>query len=306
MPALEAMVAPETGGDPASSLKFTRRSLRYLAQQLDFSISPTTVGRLLRVLDYSTRVNVKRFTGPPHPQRDTQFQYIQEVQQQFLDAGLPVLSVDTKKKELIGNFKNSGACWCREGIEVNAHDFRQDAECRAIPYGLYDVGHNQGHFCVGASTDTSQFAVDAIRHWWRSKGTLRYPDADELLIEADAGGSNGYRRRLWKRELQQWADQDALTITVCHFPTGASKWNPIEHRLFSHVSRNWSGIPLRSLDTMLHLIRGTITTTGLRVTATRNTRIYSPVVVSDSEMRELCIERHDVCPDWNYTIDPRA
>jgi hypothetical protein len=305
MPALKAMVEADTGGDPASSLKFTRRSLRYLAQQFAFSISPTTVGRLLRVLGYSTRVNVKRFTGPPHPQRDIQFQYIQDMQRAFQDAGLPVVSVDTKKKELIGNFKNHGACWCRKATEVNAHDFRQDAECRAIPYGIYDLQHNTGHFCVGTSRETSQFAVDAIRYWWRSKGQLRHPDAEELLIEADAGGSNGYRRRLWKRELQQWADDDRLTITVCHFPTGASKWNPVEHRLFSHVSRNWSGIPLRSLETMLHLLRGTITTKGLRVTASKNTRRYSQIAVTDSEMRRLCVEPHDICPSWNYTIHPR-
>ena len=176
--------------------------------------------------------------------------------------------------------------------------------CRAVPYGIYDVQYNAGHFCVGTSRETSQFAVDAIRQWWRTKGKLRYPDAEELLIEADAGGSNGFRRRLWKWELQPWADQDAMTITVCHFPTGASKWNPIEHRLFSHVSRNWSGIPLRSLATMLHLIRGTVTTKGLRVTASRNSRTYSQHAVTDREMRQLCIEAHDVCPAWNYTIHP--
>lgn len=227
------MVEPETGGDPATGSRFVRLSLRELSRRIH--LARGTVSRLLEKLGFSLRVNVKRFTGPPHPDRDRQFRYIRRQRRAFQRAGDPILSVDTKKKELIGQFKNPGRTWRRRPQEVNAHDFLQDAECRAAPYGLYDVTHNRGHVHVGTSGDTPQFAVDAIHRWWQQMGRRKYPRAQRLLIEADAGGSNGYRPRLWKQALQQWADADRLTITVAHYPTGASKWNPVEHRLFGPI-----------------------------------------------------------------------
>jgi hypothetical protein len=304
---LKHLVDPETGGDPTTGRKFTRRSLRYLSEHLQQRACPDTIARLLRGMDFSLRVNVKRFTGPPHPDRNLQFEYLRQQEEEFLEAGLPVISVDTKNKELIGNFKNSGRSWRIEPFEVNAHDFRQDALCRAAPYGIYDVTHNLGHFCVGISADTSRFAVDALREWWRTKGVRRYPEAEQILVEADAGGSNGCRPRLWKASLQEWADTEGLEITVSHYPTGASKWNAVEHRLFGPVSINWSGIPLTSLDHMLSLLRGTTTKSGLKVTAVRNTKRYQKGIrITKQEMHELNIQYHDVCPNWNYTIIPRT
>ena len=219
--------------------------------------------RLLGKAGFSLRVNVKRFTGPPHPDRDKQFRYLRREREAFQRAGDPVLSVDTKKKELVGEFKNDGRTWRRTAREVNAHDFPQDAQFRAAPYGIYDLTDNCGHVHVGMDGDTPQFAVDAIRHWWRRRGRWQYPRARRLMIEADSGGSNGCRPRLWKYALQRWADEDGLTITVAHYPTGASKWNPVEHRLFGPISINWAGEPLDSLDKMLGLIRGVRTQNGI-------------------------------------------
>jgi hypothetical protein len=231
---------------------------------LGHDLCPTTVGELLRAERFTLRVNVKRFTGPAHPDRDLQFRYIQEWVGVFRQEGWPILSVDTKKKELIGNFKNAGAVWCQEADEVNAHDFRGDALYRAVPYGLYDVLANRGHVVVGTSADTPAFAVDAITAWWVRRGLRRYPEAGALLLLADAGGSNGCRPRLWKQRLQEdLAERYGLVVTVCHYPTGASKWNPIEHRLFGPVSSNWAGVPLRSPAVMLACLRGTQTRTGL-------------------------------------------
>lgn len=266
-----------------------------------------TVRRLLKGLGYSLRANVKRLSGPPHPDRDRQFRYIQRQKRKFRKAGQPVVSVDTKNTELIGNFKNQGTLWRQEVDEVSAYDFPSDAECRAIPYGVYDVAHRQGHVSVGTSSDTPQFAVRSIRDWWKRSGATRYPDAKELLITADSGGSNGHRPRLWKRELQRWADEDGLTITVTHYPRGASKWNDIEHRMFGPITTNWAGQPLRSLDLMLHAIRGTTNDGGLKVTARLDRRLYpKKIKVPDKEMKQLNLHRHKTCPDWNYTIKPRA
>jgi len=256
---------------------------------------------------YSLKGNRKRFTGPPHPDRDTQFRYLNELKQAFLDAGEPVISVDTKKKELIGNFKNAGRAWCTDPEEVNAHDFPSDAECRAAPYGVYDLANNRGFVTVGTSADTPEFAVDSLARWWRQDGAKRYPHASRLLILADTGGSNSARSRVFKHRLQEkLVDPHGLPVTICHYPTGASKWNPIEHRLFSFISTNWAGEPLRTLKGMLARIRGTATRTGLKVRAALSRKTYPKgVKVSDDELHSLQLERHSVCPNWNYTIAPR-
>ncbi|HWT77246.1 MAG TPA: ISAzo13 family transposase, partial [Candidatus Methylomirabilis sp.] len=247
-----SIVGPLTGGDPMGQTKFVRPSLQALSErlaELGHAACPTTVARLLRSQAYSPRVNVKRFTGPDHPDRDLQFQNIREWVDIFTELGLPIISVDGKKKELIGNFKNPGAAWCKEPEEVNVYDFIADAECRAAPYGIYDLHSGRGHISVGTLADTPAFAVESIRRWWARYGCKRYPGADELLILADGGGSNGHRPRLWKTALQERiADCYGLHVTVCHYPTGASKWNPVEHRLFAPVSINWAGQPLRSLE----------------------------------------------------------
>jgi len=255
----------------------------------------------------SLKANRKRFTGPPHPDRDLQFRYIQKQKERFLRRGLPVISVDTKNKELIGDFKNPGRTWTQEPIEVNAHDFPQDALCKVAPYGVYDVGRNHGFIHVGISSDTPQFAVDSIRQWWLAHGRKHYGDGHELLILADAGGSNGYRPRHFKKRLQERiADAFDLKVTVCHFPSGASKWNPVEHRLFGPISCHWSGIPLRSLELLLRLVRTTVTQGGLKVCARLTQTTYrTGIRVSDAEMRILNLQRHTVCPQWNYTINPR-
>jgi hypothetical protein len=304
------LVEPETGGDPMSAAKYIRRSLRQLSTDLTrcgHAACATTIGRLLRERAYALRVNCKRFTGPAHAERDAQFRYIRDWLDLCHEHGVPVVSVDTKKKELIGNFANAGATWSRSADEVNAHDFPQDAVCRAAPYGIYDLGSNRGHVVVGTSADTPQFAVDAIAGWWGREGERRYADASMLLVLADAGGSNGCRPRLWKLALQErLADRYGLAVTVCHYPTGASKWNPVEHRLFGPISINWAGKPLRSLQFMLACLRGTKTNTGLRVTARPWCRHYAKgIKVTDQQWKALDIERHPLCPQWNYTIWPR-
>jgi hypothetical protein len=287
-----------------------RRSLGTLSRELlelGHRACPATVAKLLREEDFAPRVNAKRFTGPPHPDRDRQFRYPQEQLDRFRDRGWPVISVDAKKSELIGDFKNAGAIWCWHPEEVNAHDFLTDAECRAVPYGVYDVLANRGFVQVGLSGNTPAFAAAAVRAWWARLGCKRYGPYDRLLILADAGGSNGYRPRLWKKALQEEvADRYGLRVTVCHYPTGASKWNPIEHRLFGPISINWAGEPLRSLERLLAFVRGTTTRSGLVVTAAVDQRTYpTRVRVSEEEMAKLEIRRHDTCPQWNYTISPR-
>jgi hypothetical protein len=291
--------------------KYVRRSLQALSDELadrGHEACPTTVADLLAGLDYHLYVNVKRFTGPPHPDRDPQFGYIEALIGEFRAARLPILSVDTKKKELVGNFANAGRAWGDEPEQVNAHDFLTDALCRAAPYGLYDVLANRGHVVVGTSADTPQFAAEAVARWWVRFGCHRYPGAGELLVLADGGGSNGYRPRLWKKSLQElMADRYGLEVTVCHYPTGASKWNPVEHRLFGPISVNWAGVPLRTPEVLLGFLRGTTTATGLVVTAEWWDKRYDTgIEVADAEMTQLRIERHDTCPRWNYTIKPRS
>lgn len=289
-----------------SERKWRRSSLRALSQALGGKISHTTVGRLLKALDYSLKANVKRLTGEPHPDRDIQFAYIERQKQAFREAELPIISVDTKKKELIGPFKNPGRDWCQTAEAVNAHDFEQDALGKAVPYGVYDLTNNRGYVYVGCSADTSQFAVEQIAAWWLTFGCHDFPGAKRLLILCDAGGSNGYRPRLWKQRLQAMlADQLGLEVTVCHYPTGASKWNPIEHRLFGPISVNWAAQPLVSFEKMLALIRGTVTETGLKVEAFLVETVYATgLKVTDAVMKGLNLVHHAVCPKWNYTIRP--
>ncbi len=257
-----------------------------------------TVRRLLKAMGFSLKAHVKRLSGPPHPDRDRQFRHIQRQKRKFLKAGQPVIRVDTKNTELIGNFKNSGTLWAKEADEVSVYDFPSDAECRAIPYGIYDVRHKRGHVSVGISADTPQFAVHSIREWWNHTGAKQPPNAKELLITAASGGSNGHRPRLGKHELQRWADEDGLAITIAHYPRGASKWNDIEHRLFGPISNNWARQPLRSLDLMLNAIRGTTNQGGLSVTARLDRRIdQKKIKVSDKKMEQLNLQRHKTCPD---------
>jgi Rhodopirellula transposase DDE domain len=310
---LEELVAPETAGDPVSGQKWVRSSLRTLSVKLEaagHAISPPTVGRLLRKLKYSLHVNAKKIEASSnHPDRDQQFDYIGVQRARFTAAGLPIISVDTKHKPLVGDFKNAGQVWAREPIAVNVHDYPQDAIGRAVPYGVYDLTTNRGFVCVGTSGDTPAFAVETISTWWQTEGRETYPPStDQLLVLADAGGSNGCRIRAWKERLQvEICDRLGLTVTVCHYPTGCSKWNPIEHRLFSRISCNWSGMPLRTWETVLAFIRGTTTATGLVVNAIFKSGDYpTGQKVSDAEMAELRIQRHEICPHWNYTIRPRT
>lgn len=272
------------------------------------AVSKPVISRLLRAHGYSLRANVKQAAGNQHPERDQQFTYLRSQRAAHLAGKQPVISVDSKKKELVGNFKNSGRSWGQRAELVDAHDFPSDAIGRAAPYGIYDLSHNRGTVYVGQSADTPTFAVDAIAHWCASELPERFPDATHLLIEADSGGSNSARSRVWKQQLQmQVADRLGLTITVCHYPTGASKWNPVEHRLFSEISKTWAGCPLRSFELVLHYINDTRTATGLRVRAHFVPTVYATgVAVSDEEMASLALQPHEVCPQWNYTIHPHS
>lgn len=309
---LEALVLPETAGDPMSEQKWVRSSLRHLSErlgQVGHLVSPPTVARLLRKLGYCLRVNIKKQeASAAHPERQQQFEYLETQKHTFQAAGLPMISVDTKKKELIGNFKNAGQTWGQQPEEVNVHDFPSDALARAVPYGIYDVSRKRGAVYVGVSADTPEFAVAAIARWWEEEGRLNYPQAKQLLILADGGGSNGYRSRSFKLYLQERvSDRYGLTVSVCHYPTGCSKWNPIEHRLFSQISLNWAGKPLRTLETMLNFIRGTTTSTGLRVRATLLEGTFEKgQSVSEDQMKQLHIEHAAVCAQWNYTLRPRV
>jgi hypothetical protein len=271
-------------------------------------VSLPVISRLLKQNDYTLKANVKETEGSSHPDRDRQFGHIHEQRTAHQASHEPVISVDTKKKELVGDFKNLGRIWCREPERVNVHDFPSDAVGRAVPYGIYDMQHNCGTVYVGQSADTPAFAADNIAHWCQSELRERFPAATQLLIEADCGGSNSYRSRVWKRDLQEKvADTFGLIVTVCHYPTGASKWNPIEHRLFSEISKTWAGCPLRSFNELLDYIDDTKTETGLTVRAHLVAETYEKgVKVPDGEMGALCIQSHDVCPQWNYTICPRS
>jgi hypothetical protein len=309
---LEDLVEPVTAGDPMSDQKWVRVSLRHLSRQLGEAghpASPPTVRRLLDVQGYRLHANTKQLeSNAAHPDRDQQFAYITEQRQGFSAAGLPQLSVDTKKKELIGRFKNAGRVWSQEAEAVNVHDFRPDALGRAVPSGIYDLTQNRGTVYVGQSADTPHFAVDLLARWWVEEGQAAYPEASDLLILADSGGSNSARSRVWKHQLQeQLCDHYGLTVTVCHYPTGCSKWNPIEHRLFGPISQNWAGRPLATWETMLGYLQATTTTTGLTVRAALHDDTYrTGESVSDAVMASLNLTRHDVCPTWNYTLRPRS
>ena len=306
--ALEALVEPDTRGDPMSPLRWTCKSTRQLAAALEhqgYSISPPTVARLLHGLGYSLQANTKTLEGTSHPDRDQQFRYINAHVKRYLKKQRPVSSVDTKKKELVGPYKNAGQTWCPKGDPqpVNVHDFADKELGKAVPYGVDDIGHNLGWVNVGCDHDTASFAIESIRRWWVHMGQPLYPRVRSLLICAHRGGSNGYRVRLWKRELQRLADTIGLDITVCHLPPGTSKWNKIEHRLFSHISMNRRAQPLISHEVIVNLIGSTTTQSGLRVEAQLDTNVYpTKVHVSDEEMAALCIKPHDFHGEWNYTV----
>lgn len=307
---LQLVLAEETAGNPMTTQKWVRQSLRQLQrtlQQQGMAISHEAIRRVLKAQKYTLKVNRKSLSESAI-QRDYQFRYIRRVKKLFVGAGHPVISVDTKKKELIAQFKNPGRRWRQQVELVNCHDFPEENTVKAVPYGIYDVVHNLGYVYVGTSADTAEFAVDAIVRWWQRKDRPAFAQESKLLILCDAGGSNGYRLRNWKNQLQvSFADRFQVEIRVCHYPTGASKWNPIEHRLFSFISLNWAGVPLRSLPVMLAFIRGTTTESGLRVKAAALRRKYrKQIKVSDQEMASLHIVRRKVCPQWNYIIKPRA
>jgi hypothetical protein len=309
---LEKILTDEVAGDPMGGKRWVRSSLNHLSRMLKahgYDASSHVVARLLRKLGYSPKANERKQgqSRPNCPERDDQFRYIAAQRASFAAAGWPVISVDTKKKELIGNFRNKGKTWCKKADEVDEHDFPSAAECRAVPFGIYDMLRNKGHVYVGVSNDTPEFAVVSIAKWWEWEGRSAYPRAARLLILADGGGSNGCRARAWKCSLQELvSNKFGLTLTVCHYPTGCSKWNPVEHRLFSYISINWAGKPLRSLEIMLGYIRGTRTETGLEVEAFLDEGFYrKSVPYSHKDVDGLCLEAHDVCPQWNYTISPQ-
>jgi transposase len=309
---LGCILEETTAGDPMNLLKWTTKSTRAIAEELTRRGHPVTwrtVGRCLHDLGYSLQANVKTIEGLQHPDRDAQFRYINRQVKSHLKSGDPVISVDTKKKELVGAFRNAGRTWRKKGQphKVNVHDFPPMAEGKAIPYGAYDVARDRAVVSVGVSHDTAEFAVESIRRWWRVDGRRVYPRANRLLICADSGGSNGNRLRVWKVRLQRLADDISIPITVCHYPPGTSKWNKIEHRLFSFISMSWKGKPLLSYEAIINLIRATRTRSGLSVKAVLDTKQYpTGVKVGKAEFRGLNIERHRTHPNWNYTFKPRA
>jgi hypothetical protein len=311
---LDRLVDPATRGDPESPLRWTCKSVRTLAGELrreGHAVSHQTVAELLHEMDYSLQANQKKLEGSQHADRNQQFQYINRKAQRYLKQGEPVISVDTKKKELVGDFKNAGREWHPQGQpeQVRVHDFeiRQPENGKVAPYGVYDLGRNAGWVSVGVDHDTAEFAVESIRRWWRWMGRRSYPKAQRLLITADSGGSNGARVRLWKWELQQLADETGLQISVCHFPPGTSKWNKIEHRLFSFISQNWRGKPLISHQVIIDLIAATTTTTGLIVKSKIDTNFYEKgLKVSDQQMAELRLRKEKFHGDWNYKLLPRT
>jgi Rhodopirellula transposase DDE domain len=311
LPALETLVDPETRGDPMSPLRWTCKSAAKLAaelQALGHAVSERTVNRLLHVLGYSLQVNRKTIEGKGHPDRDAQFQYISRRVKAFQRQGQPVVSVDAKKKELVGQFRDGGREWQSEGqpAEVEVYDFAKKDLGKAIPYGVYDQTANAGWVSVGVDHDTAEFAVETLRRWWRNMGSRVYPGAKRLLITADGGGSNGRRCRLWKVELQGLADEIGLRISVCHFPPGTSKWNKIEHRMFCHITENWRGRPLVSREVVVNLIGHTTTKTGLAIRSVLDEGSYpTGRAVSDEQMEGLSIRRDKFHGEWNYTLLPR-
>jgi len=309
--ALESLVEPLTRGDPESPLRWTCKSTRRLAQELSkrgYKASDRLVAALLHSMDYSLQGNRKTIEGKQHPDRNAQFEHINARVTAELRAGEPVISVDTKKKELIGNYENEGKTWHKPGAapRVNGHDFPDPSVPRAHPYGVYELGRNKGFVNIGTNHDTATFAVASIRAWWQVEGRRAYPKARRLLITADAGGSNGSRLRLWKWELQRFADELGFPIRVCHFPPGTSKWNKVEHRLFSFISSNWRGEPLIDYETVVNLIARTTTITGLTVTCRLDRRDYPPGrTVTDEEWEKIKLVRDEFHGDWNYIIKQR-
>ena len=308
MDALTDLLQDATAGDPIRGTKWIRKSLRTLVKELRrkrFKVGRETVRRLLKRLDYSLHHNHKARSKRQNADRDRQMRYLARRRRAFLKAKKPVISVDCKKKELIGNFKNAGRTWRREAHSVLATDFPSDADGKAIPYGVYDIARNRGFVGVGVSHETAEFAVDVIRHWWLTEGRMAYPDQTEVLIQGDGGGANGYRNWLWKWELQRLADETGLTFTVNHYPTSASKWNWIEHRLFCHISANWAGEPLIRYEVVLKFIRTTATETGLCCTAYLDRKRYlTQVKVTPEQKATIRLVKHRVLPKWNYTIRP--
>ena len=309
--ALEQLVDPLTRGDPMSPLRWTCKSRAKLAAALSKSgweVSSTTVGRLLHDLGYSLQSVRKSQEGASHPDRNAQFEHINATAAAFLRRKQPVISVDTKKKELVGDFKNAGREWQPQATPEMAltHDFPNDAIGKAIPYGVYDMARNEAWVSVGRDHDTPAFAVASIRQWWKMMGARAYPEADALFITADAGGSNGYRARAWKLELQRFADDTGLRVRVSHFPPGTSKWNKIEHRLFCHITQNWRGKPLRTFETIVDLIGNTRTDAGLRVKAKLDSRKYrTGIKITKSQMRDLVLRPGEFHGEWNYELQPR-
>ena len=307
---LEALIDEQTRGDPESALRWICKSTRTIAKELSQQKHPVShmkVAQILHGLDYSLQSNRKTEESADHPDRDAQFRHINATVKKCLRQGIPVISVDTKKKELVGNYINDGRQWraAKQPVAVQGHDFPSPDVPRAYPYGIYDIGRNAGFVNVGTDHDTGAFAVASIRGWWRADGRRIYPQAKTILITADSGGSNGWRLRLWKLELQKFADQTALAIAVCHFPPGTSKWNKIEHRLFSFISSNWRGEPLRDYETIVNLIAGTTTAKGLKVTCRLDRRKYpTGLEVSDAQMQCVNLERNKFHGEWNYLIKP--
>jgi hypothetical protein len=309
--ALEGLVEPDSRGEPMSPLRWTCKSTRRLAEELTvqgYAVGPTTVRHLLKEAGYSLQANRKTREGKSHPDRDAQFRYINDRVQAQQRRGQPAVSVDTKKKETLGNLKNPGQTWRRKGKprEVDTHDFPDPRKGKAVPYGVYDLRHNEAWVSVGVSSDTAEFAVAAIRCWWKRLGRRRHRQATRLLITADSGGSNSNRSRLWKTELQKLSDETGLEIEVCHFPSGTSKWNKIEHRLFCHITRNWQGQPLETYEIVVNLIGSTTTTTGLKVYTDLDPNTYEKGrEVTDEEFAEVNITPSRFHGEWNYVIRPK-
>ncbi len=312
MQEIERVLEYDIAGDPSSGRKWTRLTPQKIAscltKRLDIIVCATTIRRLLKELGYSLKGNRKCISATSSPDRNEQFGIIKRRRKEFAAAGEPSISVDTKSKELIGRFKNPGRTWCRQARKVNDHDFRSQALGVASPYGVYDVQLNSGMLAVGKSADTPEFAVNSIVLWWERYGKYNYPTASRILILADGGGSNGARCRAWKKFLQEkLADRYALTVTVCHYPAGASKWNPIEHRMFSEISKNWAGEPLETFESVVNFARETRTHTGLRIEAHLDEREYQKgIKVSDKEMAELSVDKDKTLGKWNYTVRPRS
>ena len=308
IPALRQVVADDTAGDPITGLRWTHKTTQKLAQELSrrgFQVSHTTVARLLRLDDYSLRTNRKRLARTHEPERDRQFRLIERRRRWYLSRDLPVLSVDTKKKELVGNFKNPGTCWRKDTRDVLDHDFPSDAVGRAIPFGIYDQGWNTGFVVVGTSHETAEFATEALRTWWLKTGFWRYPNARKWLIEADCGGANGNRLWAWKVGLQRLANEFHVAITVSHYPPGASKWNRIEHRMFNLISKNWAGEPLVSYETVLNHIRTTTSSTGFYCQAVLDCREYvTKQTVTAEQKSDVLLKPYKILPQWNYTVFP--